>query len=138
MKKQRKLQMLVQMQLLSKVEKQEAMLLARYSGDHIHEMRQFLIKIMILVLPKEHFTSNPHLHARADFTFYYIICKITNISPTWLNSFQDGLITLLPRVVDLVCGRDIAVIAAGGIVDERGYVAALALGAHGVSLGTRY
>ncbi|XP_009604521.1 uncharacterized protein [Nicotiana tomentosiformis] len=51
---------------------------------------------------------------------------------------QDGLITLLPRVVDLVCGRDIAVIAAGGIVDERGYVAALALGAQGVSLGTRF
>ncbi|XP_049384375.1 uncharacterized protein LOC125848535 isoform X2 [Solanum stenotomum] len=51
---------------------------------------------------------------------------------------QDGLITLLPRVVDLVRGRDIAVIAAGGIVDERGYVAALALGAQGVSLGTRF
>lgn len=44
----------------------------------------------------------------------------------------------MPRVVDLVRGRDIAVIAAGGIVDERGYVAALALGAQGVSLGTRY
>lgn len=51
---------------------------------------------------------------------------------------QDGLISLLPRVVDLVRGRDIAVIAAGGIVDERGYVAALALGAQGVSLGTRF
>ncbi|KAK4378584.1 hypothetical protein RND71_000446 [Anisodus tanguticus] len=51
---------------------------------------------------------------------------------------QDGLIALLPRVVDLVRGRDIAVIAAGGIVDERGYVAALALGAQGVSLGTRF
>ncbi|KAF3660941.1 putative UDP-glycosyltransferase 85A5-like [Capsicum annuum] len=51
---------------------------------------------------------------------------------------QDGLITLLPRVVDLVRGRDIVVIAAGGIVDERGYVAALALGAQGVSLGTRF
>ncbi|KAJ8572512.1 hypothetical protein K7X08_009023 [Anisodus acutangulus] len=47
---------------------------------------------------------------------------------------QDALIALLPRVVDLVRGRDIAVIAAGGIVDERGYVAALALGAQGVSL----
>lgn len=44
----------------------------------------------------------------------------------------------MPRVVDLVRGRDIVVIAAGGIVDERGYVAALALGAQGVSLGTRY
>ncbi|KAI3445749.1 hypothetical protein Pfo_002414 [Paulownia fortunei] len=51
---------------------------------------------------------------------------------------QDGLITLLPRVVDLVRGRDIPLIAAGGIVDERGYVAALALGAQGVALGTRF
>ncbi|KAL0365164.1 UNVERIFIED_CONTAM: putative nitronate monooxygenase [Sesamum angustifolium] len=49
---------------------------------------------------------------------------------------QDGLITLLPRVVDLVRGLNIPVIAAGGIVDERGYVAALALGAQGVALGT--
>lgn len=45
---------------------------------------------------------------------------------------------MLPRVVDLVRGRDIPVIAAGGIVDERGYVAALALGAQGVALGTRF
>lgn len=48
------------------------------------------------------------------------------------------MITLLPRVVDLVGDRDIPVIAAGGIVDERGYVAALALGAQGVALGTRF
>ncbi|CAI9104059.1 OLC1v1002667C1 [Oldenlandia corymbosa var. corymbosa] len=51
---------------------------------------------------------------------------------------QEGLISLVPRVVELVKGRDIPIIAAGGIVDERGYVAALALGAQGVSLGTRF
>ncbi|XP_027366857.1 uncharacterized protein LOC113873079 [Abrus precatorius] len=51
---------------------------------------------------------------------------------------QDGLISLLPRVVDLVGDREIPVIAAGGIVDARGYVAALALGAQGVCLGTRF
>lgn len=45
---------------------------------------------------------------------------------------------MLPRVVDLARGRDIPVIAAGGIVDEHGYVAALALGAQGVALGTRF
>lgn len=44
---------------------------------------------------------------------------------------------LLPRVVDLVSDCGISVIAAGGIVDARGYVSALALGAHGVCLGTR-
>ncbi|OIV91581.1 hypothetical protein TanjilG_08993 [Lupinus angustifolius] len=51
---------------------------------------------------------------------------------------QDGLISLVPRVVELVGDRDIPVIAAGGIVDARGYVAALALGARGVCLGTRF
>jgi NAD(P)H-dependent flavin oxidoreductase YrpB (nitropropane dioxygenase family) len=51
---------------------------------------------------------------------------------------KDGLFSLLPRVVDLVGERDIPVIAAGGIVDGRGYVAALSLGAQGVCLGTRF
>ncbi|TVU05460.1 hypothetical protein EJB05_48625 [Eragrostis curvula] len=51
---------------------------------------------------------------------------------------QEGLLPLLPRVVDLVADSGIPVIAAGGIVDGRGYVAALALGAQGVCLGTRF
>ncbi|PKA60519.1 hypothetical protein AXF42_Ash017925 [Apostasia shenzhenica] len=51
---------------------------------------------------------------------------------------QEGLMTLLPRVVDLASAYDIPVVAAGGIVDACGYVAALALGAHGVCLGTRF
>ncbi|XP_076920756.1 uncharacterized protein LOC143581967 [Bidens hawaiensis] len=51
---------------------------------------------------------------------------------------QEALTALVPRVVDLVGSRGIPVIAAGGIVDERGYVAALALGAQGVCLGTRF
>ncbi|GAB2229076.1 hypothetical protein Droror1_Dr00023211 [Drosera rotundifolia] len=46
---------------------------------------------------------------------------------------EDALITLVPRVVDLVGDQDIPVIAAGGIVDACGYVAALALGAEFVS-----
>ncbi|KAI9120466.1 hypothetical protein K1719_007499 [Acacia pycnantha] len=51
---------------------------------------------------------------------------------------QESLIALVPRVVDLVGDTDIPVIAAGGIVDARGYVAALALGAQGICLGTRF
>ena len=51
---------------------------------------------------------------------------------------KEGLLPLLPRVVDLVSDSTVSVIAAGGIVDGRGYAAALALGAHGVCLGTRY
>lgn len=41
-------------------------------------------------------------------------------------------------MVDLVSDSNVLVIGAGGIVDGRGYAAALALGAHGVCLGTRY
>uniref|UniRef100_A0ACD5Y1C1 Uncharacterized protein n=1 Tax=Avena sativa TaxID=4498 RepID=A0ACD5Y1C1_AVESA len=51
---------------------------------------------------------------------------------------QEGLLPLLPRVVDLISDSATLVIAAGGIVDGRGYAAALALGAHGVCLGTRF
>src|SRR5262245_15536007 len=43
---------------------------------------------------------------------------------------------LVPQVVDAV--SPIPVIAAGGVFDGRGLVAALALGAQGVSLGTRF
>jgi NAD(P)H-dependent flavin oxidoreductase YrpB (nitropropane dioxygenase family) len=47
-----------------------------------------------------------------------------------------GLIALLPQVVDVAEG--IPVIAAGGIVDGRGLAAALAMGAEGVLVGTRF
>lgn len=43
--------------------------------------------------------------------------------------------TLVPQVVDAV---NIPVIAAGGIVDGRGFAAALALGAEAVQMGTRF
>jgi NAD(P)H-dependent flavin oxidoreductase YrpB (nitropropane dioxygenase family) len=42
---------------------------------------------------------------------------------------------LLPKTVDAV---KIPVVAAGGFCDGRGLVAALALGAHGISMGTRF
>ena len=42
---------------------------------------------------------------------------------------------LVPAVVDAI---SIPVIAAGGIGDSRGYKAALALGAEGVQMGTRF
>lgn len=48
---------------------------------------------------------------------------------------QIGLMALLPQVADAV---DVPVIAAGGIADGRGLVAALALGAQAVQVGTRF
>jgi NAD(P)H-dependent flavin oxidoreductase YrpB (nitropropane dioxygenase family) len=44
---------------------------------------------------------------------------------------------LLPQVVDAVAGR-VPVIAAGGFFDGRGLVAALAYGADGIAMGTRF
>jgi nitronate monooxygenase len=51
------------------------------------------------------------------------------------SSRQVGTMALVPQVVDAV---KVPVIAAGGIADARGIVAALALGASAVQLGTAY
>jgi nitronate monooxygenase len=49
---------------------------------------------------------------------------------------QVGLVSLLPTVIEAV--TPVSVIASGGIVDGRGLAAALALGADGVWVGTRF
>jgi enoyl-[acyl-carrier protein] reductase II len=48
---------------------------------------------------------------------------------------EIGTLALVPQVVDAV---KIPVVAAGGIVDGRGVIAALALGAQGAVIGTRF
>jgi nitronate monooxygenase len=50
---------------------------------------------------------------------------------------EVGTLALVPQVVDAV-GDAVPVVATGGIMDGRGIAAALALGAAGVSLGTRF
>jgi enoyl-[acyl-carrier protein] reductase II len=50
---------------------------------------------------------------------------------------QVATMALVPQVVDAV-GDQVPVVAAGGIVDGRGLAAALALGADGVWVGTRF
>ena len=57
---------------------------------------------------------------------------------SFLRSAEEsfiGSLSLIPQVVDAV---DVPVIAAGGIADERGIVAALALGADAVQMGTAF
>ena len=52
------------------------------------------------------------------------------------NGFDElPTLVLIPQVVDAV---KVPVIAAGGIADARGFIAALALGAEGVQMGTRF
>jgi NAD(P)H-dependent flavin oxidoreductase YrpB (nitropropane dioxygenase family) len=45
---------------------------------------------------------------------------------------------LLPQVVDAVAGTDVVVLGAGGYFDGRGLVSALAYGADGIAMGTRF
>ena len=55
---------------------------------------------------------------------------------SFLRAAEDsltGTFSLVPQIVDMV---DVPVIAAGGIADARGVVAALALGAEAVQMGT--
>jgi nitronate monooxygenase len=49
-----------------------------------------------------------------------------------------GFITLLPEIADAVRDSGIPLIAAGGIADGRGVVAALGVGAAGAAMGTRF
>jgi nitronate monooxygenase len=51
------------------------------------------------------------------------------------NGAAIGLFSLLPQIADNV---NIPVIAAGGIMDGRGFVGALALGAKGIQMGTAF
>jgi nitronate monooxygenase len=57
------------------------------------------------------------------------------VKPASPESGAIGTLALIPQVVDAV---RIPVIGAGGIADGRGLVAALALGARGVLMGTRF
>src|SRR5438309_1814274 len=57
---------------------------------------------------------------------------------SFLRSAEDsltGTLSLVPQIVDIV---DVPVIAAGGIGDARGVIAALALGADAVQIGTAF
>lgn len=57
---------------------------------------------------------------------------------TFATPYEQGLIgtvSLIPQVVDAV---SVPVVAAGGIMDARGIMAALALGASGVQMGTAF
>jgi nitronate monooxygenase len=57
---------------------------------------------------------------------------------TFLGEFNDSLIGTLALIPQIVNAVNIPVIAAGGIMDGRGIVAAFALGASGVQMGTAF
>jgi enoyl-[acyl-carrier protein] reductase II len=53
------------------------------------------------------------------------------------NRSEAALFSIVPAVVDALGGK-LPILAAGGVADGRGLAAALALGADGVSIGTRF
>jgi len=61
--------------------------------------------------------------------------RSTWVKPASRDAAQVGAMALIPQIVDAV---NVPVIAAGGIADGRGIAAALALGAVGALLGTRF
>jgi enoyl-[acyl-carrier protein] reductase II len=64
------------------------------------------------------------------------VIVVEGVEAAGINSpFETTTLTLVPQVVDAV---KVPVIAAGGIADGRGLLAALSLGAQGVQMGTRF
>lgn len=53
------------------------------------------------------------------------------------NRSEAALFSIVPAVVDAISGK-LPILASGGVADGRGLAAALALGADGVSIGTRF
>jgi nitronate monooxygenase len=91
------------------------------------------IKVMVMV------TNVTDARTVADTGADFIVAQGTEAGghrSSWSEGVEEaGTMVIVPRIVDAVTQP---VVAAGGIVDGRGLVAALALGASGVMLGTRF
>lgn len=92
----------------------------------IGEMHEKDMLVLVMVGKVRH--AEKAVHAGADI----VVAQGTEAGG---HTGLIGGMALIPQVVDAV---DVPVMAAGGIVDGRGLVAALALGAQGVVVGTRF
>jgi enoyl-[acyl-carrier protein] reductase II len=93
---------------------------------HVAEMKRHGIKIMVMCGKVQH-----AVHAEAAGADV-VAAQGTEAGG---HTGEIGTLALVPQVVDAV---KIPVVAAGGIVDGRGVVAALALGAQAAVIGTRF
>jgi enoyl-[acyl-carrier protein] reductase II len=93
---------------------------------HLGEMKRRGIKIMVMTGKVQHAVRAEQ--AGAD----VVAAQGTEAGG---HTGEIGTLALVPQVVDAV---KIPVLAAGGITDGRGVVAALALGAQGAIIGTRF
>ena len=95
-------------------------------AKHVAEMKRHGITIMVMTGKVEHALRAEA--AGAD----VVAAQGTEAGG---HTGEIGGLALVPQVVDAV---KIPVVAAGGIVDGRGVIAALALGAQGAVIGTRF
>jgi NADH:quinone reductase (non-electrogenic) len=86
------------------------------------------IKTLVLVAAKRQAIKAEELGADA-------VIVVGHEGGGHLGRTDTGTVVLTPQIVDSV---SIPVIASGGIVDGRGLMAALALGAEGIEMGTRF
>ena len=82
-----------------------------------------------------HVVSNVHHAKIAESCGVHMVIAEGVEAAAHIGKDELPLFSLIPQVADAV---SIPVIAAGGIVDSRGMIAAMALGAQGVQLGTRF
>lgn len=86
------------------------------------------VKVMVVTASVKH--AKKAEEAGAD------IIVAEGVEAAGINSpYETTTMTLIPQIVDAV---SVPVIAAGGIADGRGMLAAFALGAQGVQMGTRF
>jgi nitronate monooxygenase len=71
-----------------------------------------------------------------------LVVQGTDAGGHGLTDSAASIVTLVPEVIDTLAGKNVVqmprIIAAGGVMDGRGTAAALALGAEGVVMGTRF
>jgi len=96
------------------------------------------------IYPKIHELGMKGLHVVLDFSFALKAADAGADGLVVSGCESGGLRTMRPEssnmvLIPLVCDHvTVPVAAAGGIADSRGYGAALALGAQGVQIGTRF
>ncbi|NLK01366.1 MAG: enoyl-[acyl-carrier-protein] reductase FabK [Clostridia bacterium] len=123
-----------------------------YISPHLEEIIRLMVDERVPVITTGGGNPGKHIESlkKADIKVFPVVSSVA-LAKRLARTGVDGLIAegmecgghigdiatmpLIPQIVDAV---DIPVVAAGGIADGRGLAAALALGAEGIQMGTRF